>query len=322
MRKHIVSQLPLLALAAVLFAAGCHKDQANLIPVDSSDPASVNQASGDTGTAAYAPASGQPTAEEDNGVQPVATATEPPPPLPQYDQPPAPGDGYEWTPGYWNHASTGYYWVPGVWVRAPYVGALWTPGYWGYRHNRYEFFRGYWGPHVGYYGGVNYGYGYTGVGFRGGYWTGGHFSYNRAVANVDINLIHNVYTHPEPANEVRISFNGGSGGILVQPRPFEVVALREHHTEPLAIQVQHERFAGADREAFFEVNHGRPASVVVERPYEAERTQRVAEPPQMHPQPLRQIPGPAPREHAAAPVHADHHEGHGPAEPRKDDHRR
>ena len=32
---------------------------------------------------------------------------------------------------------------------------------------------GYWGPHVGFYGGVNYGYGYVGVGFVGGRWEGG-----------------------------------------------------------------------------------------------------------------------------------------------------
>jgi hypothetical protein len=54
-------------------------------------------------------------------------------PLPDYEQPPAPGDDYLWTPGYWAYASMGYYWVPGVWVQAPYEGALWTPGYWGFR---------------------------------------------------------------------------------------------------------------------------------------------------------------------------------------------
>src|SRR5580698_1990350 len=92
------------------------------------------------------------------GVEPVDYATEPPPPLPSYDQPPCPGDDYIWTPGYWDYATTGYYWVPGVWVQSPYVGALWTPGYWGYSRGRYAFFHGYWGPHIGFYGGVNYGY--------------------------------------------------------------------------------------------------------------------------------------------------------------------
>src|SRR4051812_48863973 len=31
----------------------------------------------------------------------VSTARTAPPPLPEYDQPEAPGDGYLWTPGYW-----------------------------------------------------------------------------------------------------------------------------------------------------------------------------------------------------------------------------
>jgi hypothetical protein len=122
--------------------------------------------------------------------------SQPPPPLPDYDQPPAPGDGYLWTPGYWGYSPSGYYWVPGGWVQAPYQGALWTPGYWGYRHNRYGFYRGYWGPHIGYYGGVNYGFGYIGFGYQGGYWGGGHFNYNRSYNNVNVSIEHNVYDRP------------------------------------------------------------------------------------------------------------------------------
>jgi hypothetical protein len=44
---------------------------------------------------------------------------------------------------------------------------------------------GYWGPHVGFYGGINYGFGYGGVGFFGGEWRGGAFAYNTAVMNVN-----------------------------------------------------------------------------------------------------------------------------------------
>ena len=54
-----------------------------------------------------------------------------PPAIPDYDQPPCPGDGYIWTPGYWAWGPDGYYWVNGAWVLPPYAGALWTPGYWG-----------------------------------------------------------------------------------------------------------------------------------------------------------------------------------------------
>lgn len=36
-----------------------------------------------------------------------------PPPLPVYEQPECPTDGYLWTPGYWAYDDdNGYYWVP------------------------------------------------------------------------------------------------------------------------------------------------------------------------------------------------------------------
>jgi hypothetical protein len=122
---------------------------------------------------------------------------QPPPPLPQYDQPPAPGDGYIWTPGYWAFGPGGYHWVPGAWVVAPYDGALWTPGYWGYGDGFYFWNAGYWGPVVGFYGGINYGFGYFGSGFYGGYWNRGHFFYNREYVNVGFG-IHNFYNQRFP----------------------------------------------------------------------------------------------------------------------------
>src|SRR6516162_10997197 len=81
-----------------------------------------------------------------------------PPVLPVYVQPPMPGVGYIWTPGYWAWGDEGYYWVPGTWVLAPAPGMLWTPGYWGWVDGAYIWHTGYWGPHVGFYGGVNYGF--------------------------------------------------------------------------------------------------------------------------------------------------------------------
>src|ERR1700720_334077 len=93
-----------------------------------------------------------------------------PPALPVYEQPPVPAPGYLWTPGYWAYGPEGYFWVPGVWVQPPQVGVLWTPGYWGWGGGMYRWNAGYWGPHVGFYGGVNYGFGYGGVGFVGGRW--------------------------------------------------------------------------------------------------------------------------------------------------------
>ncbi len=123
----------------------------------------------------------------------VVSITVAPPALRVYAQPPCPGDDYIWTPGHWAYDPSGYYWVPGAWVLAPHPGYLFTPGYWGFVNGAYVWHHGYWGLHVGFYGGVNYRFGYTGVGFHGGYWRGGHFFYNRAVANVDARKIHNIY---------------------------------------------------------------------------------------------------------------------------------
>ncbi|MGB6945340.1 MAG: YXWGXW repeat-containing protein [Bryobacteraceae bacterium] len=123
----------------------------------------------------------------------VVSITVAPPPLHVYTQPPCPGDGYIWTPGYWAYGAAGYAWVPGAWVLAPQPGYLFTPGYWGFADGVYLWHRGHWGLHVGYYGGVNYGFGYPGSGFYGGRWEGGHFFYNRAVSNIDGARFHNTY---------------------------------------------------------------------------------------------------------------------------------
>ena len=119
-----------------------------------------------------------------------------PPPLVVYAQPPLPGPGYIWTPGYWgwDDEAGDYYWVPGAWVLAPEVDVLWTPGYWGWSDGVYRWHDGYWGPHVGFYGGIDYGYGYGGVGFEGGYWRGGVYTYNRNVVNVGLSVNAAVYS--------------------------------------------------------------------------------------------------------------------------------
>src|SRR5580704_12271612 len=101
-----------------------------------------------------------------------------PPDLPVYEQPVCPGDDYIWTPGYWAWDGSDYYWVPGTWVLAPEVGYLWTPPWWGWENGLYLFHDGFWGPQIGFYGGIDYGFGYFGVGFVGGRWDGGHFFYN------------------------------------------------------------------------------------------------------------------------------------------------
>src|SRR5579864_6645046 len=192
-----------------------------------------------------------------------------PPVLPVYVQPPCPGDGYIWTPGYWAYGPDGYYWVPGTWVVAPEPGLLWTPGYWGWGEGVYVWHAGYWGPHVGFYGGVNYGFGYIGVGYVGGYWHGRDFFYNRSVNNVTITNVH-IYNRTVINNVTvnRVSYNGGRGGINMRPRPEEERAFRERRFEPTNMQREHERGAGSNRELLASVNHGRPVIAATARPGE------------------------------------------------------
>jgi hypothetical protein len=168
-----------------------------------------------------------------------------PPPLPVYVQPAIPAPGYIWTPGYWAFGPAGYYWVPGVWVLPPAVGLLWTPGYWGWISGSYVWHAGYWGTHVGFYGGINYGCGYSGVGYAGGYWHGNHFLYNSSVNNVRNINVTNVYTR-NVVNEVhvnRTSFNGGAGGILARPSPGELSAAHERHVGYTGPQLEQQHLA-------------------------------------------------------------------------------
>src|SRR5579864_6855451 len=184
-----------------------------------------------------------------------------PPVLPVYVQPPCPAPGYLWTPGYWAYGPDGYYWVPGVWVEPPEVGVLWTPGYWGYADGVYVWHVGYWGPHVGFYGGINYGFGYTGVGFAGGFWRGGVFSYNRAVTNVNVTVIHNTYINNTVINNrtvSRVSFNGGNGGVRAFPSAQERNWEHERHYQATADQGHHQELARGNRGQLYSANHGHP----------------------------------------------------------------
>src|ERR1035438_4976467 len=139
--------MPFLALALFLSAAACKPNQdqnaaytgQNGVQDQSQDPASANLAPVSTDSGVQAPAQypaqqsapppadaggsydqapGQYADDSGYGEQPVEYASQPPPPLPDYDQPQAPGDDYLWTPGYWSYAQDGYYWVPGVWAGA------------------------------------------------------------------------------------------------------------------------------------------------------------------------------------------------------------
>jgi hypothetical protein len=189
-----------------------------------------------------------------------------PPAIPVYTQPICPGPNYIWTPGYWAWGPEGYYWVPGTWVVAPAVGLLWTPGYWGWGDGVYLWHAGYWGPHVGFYGGINYGFGYFGVGFEGGYWRGRDFFYNRSVTRVNTTVIRNVYDRRVGERSVsRVSYNGGRGGINARPTVREETATRERRFGATSVQSRQESLARSDRRQWASANHGRPGVTASQR---------------------------------------------------------
>lgn len=188
-----------------------------------------------------------------------------PPALPEYEQPACPSDGYIWQPGYWAYsvAAADYYWVPGVWVAPPRPGLYWTPGYWGFVGGVYRFHMGYWGPTVGFYGGIHYGFGYFGVGFVGGEWHGNTYRYNTAVVHVNTTVIHNTYVNNTVINRTtvvnnRASFNG-QGGVVAKPTAQERVAMNQPHLSATNAQIAHQREAVYNKSQFSSVNRGRPA---------------------------------------------------------------
>jgi hypothetical protein len=174
----------------------------------------------------------------------------------------------------WEWGPAGYYWVPGTWVAPPAVGLLWTPGYWGFAAGVYAFHPGYWGPRVGFYGGINYGHGYTGSGYAGGRWINNNFHYNSAVSNVNVTSIHNTYNQTivnnvnitNVTNITRVSYSGGAGGARTTPNGEELTAAREAHVPPTGTQVQHEVAARTNLQLSATHNEGRPPIAATSRP--------------------------------------------------------
>jgi hypothetical protein len=195
-----------------------------------------------------------------------------PPLLPDYTQPALTQPNEIWQPGYWAWGTDGYYWVPGTWVEPPQTGLYWTPGYWGTNTNGagYMWNPGYWGQQVGYYGGVNYGYGYYGNGYVGGMWNGPTFRYNTAVNAVNPQYVRNVYVNRTVVvrRVYRYSYNG-PGGYRVRPTAREIAISRERHVPMTAAQRAHLMEARADRNMYVKYNHGKPAEAAVAKPYSA-----------------------------------------------------
>jgi len=195
-----------------------------------------------------------------------------PPALPEYDQPQCPEDGDTWVPGYWawDADAQDYFWVPGTWVAAPEPGYLWTPAWWGWEGGNYRFHDGYWATEVGFYGGVNYGFGYFGHGFEGGRWDHDRFYYNTAVVNVNQTVIRNVYVDKTVIvnRTERVSYNGGEGGIQERPNQREEAVAKMRHVPPPAQQEQRREIARANPEMRASANHGKPPVAATQRPTE------------------------------------------------------
>jgi len=213
-----------------------------------------------------------PALAQEAACAPVDAVEIAPPPLPTYDQPPVPGPGYLWSPGNWSwdEERADYYWVPGTWVEPPRPGLLWTPGYWGAFAGGFIFHPGYWGDRVGFYGGINYGFGYGGVGYEGGRWDHGQFFYNRSVNNLQGARITNVYEKNVTINQTinNVSYNGGKGGIEVRPTAEDRAIAKDQHFAPTPLQRKQVETASQDPSLFKRANNGVPAIGATARPGE------------------------------------------------------
>jgi hypothetical protein len=227
--------------------------------------------------------------------------SQPPPALPYYQQPPAPAANSMWEPGYWAWGPVGYYWVPGTWVPAPVVGVYWTPGYWAFAGSGWIWSPGFWGPSVGFYGGINYGFGFFGVGFVGGVWAGSTFAYNTAVTNVNTRIVRNVFfnrvvvrhgtivargrvvgggTRVRSGTVVgrgtvdrhgtirgsRVAFNGGHGGISARPTAAQHAIASGKRLGSTSVQRGHVAAAAQNRNNLVAFNHGRPPVTTTRTP--------------------------------------------------------
>jgi len=165
----------------------------------------------------------------------------------------------------------------------------WTPGYWAVGGAVYVFHAGYWGPHVGYYGGINYGHGYFGSGYAGGRWMNNRFEYNTAVSNVNVTNIHNTYhetvVNNVTVNNTRVSYAGAPG--TRAPAPSGTPVAREQRIPPTQLQQQHHDTARVTPYQNAARNVGRPPVAATPRPnaYNAhEVTAAKPEGPAYHPQ--------------------------------------
>jgi len=95
----------------------------------------------------------------------------------------------------------------------------------------FVFHPGHWGSAVGFYGGVNYGYGYFGNGYTGGHWIGNSFAYNSTVNHVSPAVAHHAY-----AESVANQASRGVFSYTGEPRRGDATqAASQHQSLPRAV---------------------------------------------------------------------------------------
>jgi hypothetical protein len=176
-----------------------------------------------------------------------------PPPLPSYRQPAIP--------------ESGYLWVPGFWAWPPQSGLLWTPPYWSQVDGGYAYHAGYWATEVGFYGGINYGFGYTGSGYVGGRWNNGSFTYNSAVNN--LGSLDNISAYDQAVeiedDASHVSYNGGERGTSARPTQQQEKLANGEHIGPTREQRKQFELAAMDRSLYSKLNNAEPGVTATRR---------------------------------------------------------
>ena len=93
------------------------------------------------------------------------------------------------------------------------------------------------------------------------------FFYNRAVNNINVTNIRNVYN--VTVNNVtvnRLSYNRGPGGVEASPTAAEEAAARERHVAPVAAQEQQVEAARNNPQLRAKANQGRPPIAATAKP--------------------------------------------------------
>jgi hypothetical protein len=177
----------------------------------------------------------------------------------------------------------------------------WTPPYWAWTDGAYTFYPGYWATTVGFYGGIDYGFGYTGVGYQGGYWRNNQFAYNTAVNNFGGVNIAQAYSRPVPNPNNRVAFNGGNGGTIGRPTQAQIAA-RAHAMPPTAAQAQHQEMASKGPALRFNANRGQPSVAAIQKVNEFHGAHATAATNTPGERPQAAAPAPPVRPQAAAPT--------------------